>query len=134
MSMSYDDIAYELAMEEKMKKENDGSVEIVSGDNEKLYVSVGSDIIAEAEGICNDKGYTLEEAIESFIETIVKSGELPLLGIEEADENELARIETEKLLNDNTAPSYNSAEELLEDYYPEETRPIEELFKECELE
>lgn len=134
MSMSYDDIAYELAMEEKMEKENDGIVEIVSADNENLYIDVDSDLIAKAEEICNDKGYTLEEAIERFIETIAKFEELPFSAFQESDENESAREETENLLNDDSAPSYNSAEELLEDYNLEGTRSVEELFKERGLE
>jgi antitoxin component of RelBE/YafQ-DinJ toxin-antitoxin module len=134
MSMSYDDIDCELAWEEEMKKENEGVIEIVLTDNEKLYIDVDSDVIAQAEEICNDEGYTLEEAIKNSIETIAESGKLPFFVYEETDENESARIETEKLLNNNTAPSYNSAEELLEEYNHEETRPIEELFKECGLE
>ncbi len=53
-----------------------------------------------------------DEQLESFLNSYL-------------DENTLARLETERLLTDDTAPSYNSAEEIIQSILDEELRKTE---------
>lgn len=114
MSMSFDDIAYEMAIEEEMKKkrENEGDTGIILFGNEQLFIIMNNAVVAQADSICTRKGCSLAEAIEKFIENIAETGEIPF---ELEYDDELVRQEAEAIIYDDKARTYNSAEELLED-------------------
>lgn len=73
MSMIYEDKDYEL----DNPKENDYEYGIILVENEPVNVYLENELMFKAEDICEKYGYTLDKAIEKFVETVVEKGELP---------------------------------------------------------